>query len=49
MNGRTVPYFSTDQVGATLMSWLGLTPDRYDEVFPNLKNFTLKTLPVLWS
>ena len=49
MNGRTVPYFSTDQVGATLMSWLGLTPDRYDEVFPNLKNFSLKTLPVLWG
>lgn len=48
-NGRTVPYFSTDQVGATLMTWMGLTPDRYDEVFPNLKNFKLKTLPVLWG
>lgn len=48
-NGRTVPYFSTDQVGATLMSWLGLTSDRYDDVFPNLKNFNLKTLPVLWG
>ena len=46
-NGRHVPYYSTDQLGATLMTWLGLTPDRYDDVFPNLKNFALKTLPVL--
>lgn len=48
-SGRLVPYYSTDQLGATLMSWIGLTPDRYNDVFPNLKNFTQKTLPVLWG
>lgn len=48
-NGRTVPYYSTDQMGATLMTWMGLSPDHYDEVFPNLKNFKQKTLPVLWG
>ena len=48
-NGRLVPYYSTDQVGATVMTWMGLAADRYDEVFPNLRNFTQKTLPVLWG
>lgn len=48
-NGRLVPYYSTDQVGATVMTWMGLAVDRYDEVFPNLRNFTQKTLPVLWG
>jgi uncharacterized protein (DUF1501 family) len=48
-NGRLVPYYSTDQLGATVMSWLGLTADRYNDVFPNLKNFPQKTLPIFWG
>ena len=46
-NGRMVPTTATDQVGATLMQWLGLPPSLLAEVFPNLVNFNLKTLPLL--
>lgn len=46
-NGRHVPTTSTDQVGATLMHWLGLPASAFDEVFPNLVNFERKTLPLL--
>lgn len=46
-NGRHVPTISTDQVGASMMQWLGLDAGAFDEVFPNLANFTQKTLPLL--
>ena len=46
-NGRHVPTTSTDQVGATLMQWLGLDPSAFHEVFPNLANFERKTIPLL--
>ena len=46
-NGRHVPTTSTDQVGATVMQWMGLDPSAFDEVFPNLANFRAKTLPLL--
>jgi len=42
--GRFVPTTSTDQVAATLMTWLGLGPDQLTSVFPNLKNFTNQTI-----
>jgi len=42
--GRFVPTTSTDQVAATLMTWLGLGPDQLTSVFPNLKNFTNPTI-----
>ncbi|MBI5259170.1 MAG: DUF1501 domain-containing protein [Burkholderiales bacterium] len=46
-NGRFVPTTSTDQVGASVMQWLGLDPSAFHEVFPNLANFPQKTIPLL--
>lgn len=45
--GRFVPTISTDQVGATLMQWLGLPASDFDKVFPNLANFSQKTINLL--
>lgn len=45
--GRWVPTTSGDQVGASLMQWLGLPQDKFVEAFPNLANFPQKTLPLL--
>ena len=45
--GRFVPTTSVDQVGATVMQWLGLPAASLPEVFPNLKNFSQKTLSLL--
>lgn len=42
--GRFVPTTSTDQVGATLMQWMGLPAASLGEVFPNLAHFSQKTL-----
>lgn len=46
-NGRQVPTTSTDQVGATVMQWMGLDPSAFHEVFPDLANFPRKTIPLL--
>jgi hypothetical protein len=46
-NGRFVPTISADQVGATLMGWLGLESGQTLSVFPNLKNFANHTVPFL--
>lgn len=46
-NGRLVPSTSSDQIGATLMQWLGLPSNLFVEVFPNLVNFDQKTVPLL--
>ena len=46
-NGRMVPTVATDQVAATLMQWLGLPASALHDVFPNLVNFTQKTVPLL--
>jgi len=46
-NGRLVPAVATDQVGASLMQWLGLPANLFHEVFPNLVNFSQKTIPLL--
>lgn len=48
-NGRHVPTTATDQVGATLMQWMGLDPAAFHEVFPNLANFDRKTIALLRS
>lgn len=45
--GRFVPTISTDQVGATLMQWLGLPSTEFDKVFPHLANFSQKTINLL--
>ncbi|WMW79929.1 DUF1501 domain-containing protein [Undibacterium cyanobacteriorum] len=44
--GRHVPTTSTDQFAASLMQWLGLPASQFASVFPNLSNFTQKTLPL---
>lgn len=46
-NGRHTPTMAVDQVGATLMQWMGLEPSQFVDVFPNLANFPAKTLPLL--
>ena len=46
-NGRHVPTTSCDQVGASLMQWLGLDASKFVTVFPNLANFAQKTIPLL--
>ncbi len=46
-DGRWVPTTSSDQLGATLASWLGMPSDRITDVFPNLANFATRTLPLL--
>lgn len=46
-NGRHVPTTSTDQFAAALMLWMGLEPARLQDVFPNLTNFSQKTIPLL--
>ena len=46
-NGRHVPSTSSDQVGATLMQWMGLPSDQLNAVFPNLVNFSAKTIPLI--
>lgn len=48
-NGRFVPDISADQVGASLMQWMGLSQEQFLSVFPNLKNFPKHTLPMLRS
>lgn len=45
--GRWVPAVATDQLGATLSSWLGLPGQSIPSVFPNLVNFPSATLPIL--
>ncbi|MEN9781592.1 MAG: hypothetical protein RL014_2740 [Pseudomonadota bacterium] len=47
LNGRFVPRISSDQVGATLMRWLGLPAAEELSVFPNLANFARSTVPLL--
>jgi uncharacterized protein (DUF1501 family) len=46
-NGRHVPTTSVDQVGASLMQWMGLSPSLFDEAFPWLANFQQKTISLL--
>lgn len=45
--GRLVPTTSVDQVGATVMQWLGLSAASLPDVFPNLKNFSQHSLNLL--
>lgn len=46
-DGRFVPTTSTDQVGATLMQWLGVPASQLTSAFPNLVNFPTRTLNFL--
>lgn len=47
--GRWIPTTSIDQYGATLASWFGVSPSSLGTVFPNLQNFTTRTLTFLGS
>ncbi len=42
--GRFVPGIATDQIGATLMQWMGLPQAALPDAFPNLVNFEQKNL-----
>lgn len=45
--GQFIPTTSLDQYGATLASWFRVGAGDLNTVFPNLVNFTTKTLPFL--
>jgi uncharacterized protein (DUF1501 family) len=42
--GYFVPQWSTDQVAADLLTWMGLPAGAFNTVLPNLKNFSQKTV-----
>lgn len=42
--GRIIPTTAIDQMGATIASWYGLGTSDLDEVFPNLKSFSIQDL-----
>lgn len=42
--GRMVPTISTEQVGATVMQWMGLPQSEFGHVFPSLANFQTRNL-----
>ena len=42
--GRFVPTIATDQYGATLLNWLGISPQGIARAFPNLGNFAVRDL-----
>ena len=43
-NGALLPEVAVDQLGATLGRWLGLSDSQLVDVFPNLKNFSVRNL-----
>lgn len=45
--GRWLPTTSVDQYGATLARWFGVSDSNLDLVFPNLPNFSARTLGFL--
>ncbi len=47
--GRWVPTIAGDQVGASLMQWLGVPASELLSAFPSLSNFSQKTLPLLYT
>ncbi|NDD12116.1 MAG: DUF1501 domain-containing protein [Betaproteobacteria bacterium] len=45
--GRWVPEYSSDQIGATVMSWMGVSDAKLLSMSPNLRNFPSAKLPLL--
>lgn len=48
-SGRFIPAYSTDQYGATLSNWMGVTGSDMNTIFPNLENFAVKDLGFMES
>lgn len=48
-SGRFIPAYSTDQYGATLASWMGVTGSDLATIFPNLENFSAYDLGFIKS
>lgn len=48
-SGRFIPAYSTDQYGATLARWMGVTNDDLLSIFPNLGNFAVHDLGFMKS
>lgn len=46
-HGRMVPTLSSDQIGATLSTWLGLEPALLASVYPGLVRFPAAVLPLM--
>jgi uncharacterized protein (DUF1501 family) len=44
--GRVIPTTSMDQYAASLASWYGVPVNNFADVFPNVSNFSLPTLPL---
>ena len=42
--GRWIPTTAIDQYGATLANWFGVDPSKLGSIFPNLGNYSQKTL-----
>ncbi len=43
-SGRFIPKYSSDQYGATLAKWMGITDGDLNAIFPNLNNFPARDL-----
>jgi uncharacterized protein (DUF1501 family) len=46
-NGRWIPTTAIDQYGATLANWFGVPSADFNSIFPNLANFSTRTLTFL--
>lgn len=47
--GRMIPTLASDQLHATLLNWLGVSPDGLEYLFPSLKKFNPQLLPLFSS
>ncbi|MGL6313850.1 DUF1501 domain-containing protein [Vibrio sp. WXL103] len=47
--GRVIPSMSVDLFHASLLKWVGVRDSGIEELFPSLKEFTVKSLPIFRS
>lgn len=43
--GQFIPTLSVEQLGATLTRWMGIPDGQLNDIFPNLPNFPVRTIP----